>query len=147
MNIACTCIREHCRPVAWNIWTKPWFCKFTAITGNVLVLAVFTAHVGTGQGQERCCMRYIIRHCVKTILVDFNLAVSTLIAKPPNLIPRQIFQLNGKVHWLCPMCVYRFMTLQPGDVVLTGTPPGVGCFRKPPLWLKVRTIRSPSTAI
>lgn len=30
----------------------------------------------------------------------------------------------------------RFMTLQPGDVVLTGTPPGVGCFRKPPLWLK-----------
>ena len=30
------------------------------------------------------------------------------------------------------------MTLEPGDVVLTGTPPGVGCFRKPPLWLKVR---------
>ena len=29
------------------------------------------------------------------------------------------------------------MTLEPGDVVLTGTPPGVGCFRKPPLWLKV----------
>jgi len=31
----------------------------------------------------------------------------------------------------------RFMTLEPGDVVLTGTPPGVGCFKKPPLWLKV----------
>ena len=31
----------------------------------------------------------------------------------------------------------RFMTLEPGDVVLTGTPPGVGCFRKPPLWMKV----------
>ena len=31
-------------------------------------------------------------------LVDFNLAVSTLTAEPPNLIPRQIFQLNGKVH-------------------------------------------------
>lgn len=30
----------------------------------------------------------------------------------------------------------RFMTLQPGDVVLTGTPPGVGVFRKPPLYLK-----------
>ncbi len=29
------------------------------------------------------------------------------------------------------------MTLEPGDVVLTGTPPGVGCFRKPPLYLKV----------
>ena len=25
----------------------------------------------------------------------------------------------------------------PGDLILTGTPPGVGCFRKPePLWLK-----------
>ena len=31
----------------------------------------------------------------------------------------------------------RFFTLTPGDVILTGTPPGVGCFRKPePLWLK-----------
>jgi 2-keto-4-pentenoate hydratase/2-oxohepta-3-ene-1,7-dioic acid hydratase in catechol pathway len=30
----------------------------------------------------------------------------------------------------------KFMTLLPGDVILTGTPPGVGCFRKPPVWLK-----------
>lgn len=30
----------------------------------------------------------------------------------------------------------KFVTLQPGDVIATGTPPGVGCFRKPePLWL------------
>ena len=30
----------------------------------------------------------------------------------------------------------KFITLQPGDVIATGTPPGVGCFRKPePLWL------------
>ena len=28
------------------------------------------------------------------------------------------------------------ITLQPGDLIFTGTPPGVGCFRKPPLWLK-----------
>ena len=28
------------------------------------------------------------------------------------------------------------MTLNPGDLIFTGTPPGVGCFRKPPLWLK-----------
>ena len=33
--------------------------------------------------------------------------------------------------------LYRFVTLRPGDTVLTGTPPGVGCFRKPPLYLKV----------
>ncbi|CAJ1965602.1 unnamed protein product [Cylindrotheca closterium] len=29
----------------------------------------------------------------------------------------------------------KFMTLYPGDVICTGTPPGVGCFRKPPRWL------------
>ena len=27
-------------------------------------------------------------------------------------------------------------TLQPGDVIITGTPHGVGAFRKPPLWLE-----------
>jgi 2-keto-4-pentenoate hydratase/2-oxohepta-3-ene-1,7-dioic acid hydratase in catechol pathway len=27
-------------------------------------------------------------------------------------------------------------TLQPGDVIITGTPHGVGAFRNPPLWLK-----------
>lgn len=31
----------------------------------------------------------------------------------------------------------KFMTLHAGDVIATGTPPGVGCFRKPdPLWLR-----------
>jgi 2-keto-4-pentenoate hydratase/2-oxohepta-3-ene-1,7-dioic acid hydratase in catechol pathway len=31
----------------------------------------------------------------------------------------------------------KFMTLYPGDIIATGTPPGVGCFRKPdPLFLK-----------
>jgi 2-keto-4-pentenoate hydratase/2-oxohepta-3-ene-1,7-dioic acid hydratase in catechol pathway len=32
--------------------------------------------------------------------------------------------------------VSRFMTLEPGDVILTGTPPGVGFGRTPPLYLK-----------
>ena len=32
--------------------------------------------------------------------------------------------------------VSQFMTLEPGDVLATGTPAGVGAFRKPPLWLK-----------
>lgn len=31
--------------------------------------------------------------------------------------------------------VSTFMTLQPGDVVVTGTPGGVGAKRQPPLWL------------
>lgn len=30
----------------------------------------------------------------------------------------------------------RFFTLKPGDTILTGTPPGVGCFRNPPEYLK-----------
>lgn len=32
--------------------------------------------------------------------------------------------------------VSRFMTLHPGDIVTTGTPPGVGMGRKPQRWLK-----------
>ena len=30
----------------------------------------------------------------------------------------------------------QFMTLQPGDVIATGTPPGVGMGQKPPVFLK-----------
>jgi 2-keto-4-pentenoate hydratase/2-oxohepta-3-ene-1,7-dioic acid hydratase in catechol pathway len=30
----------------------------------------------------------------------------------------------------------RHITLEPGDVVATGTPPGVGFARKPPVYLK-----------
>ena len=32
--------------------------------------------------------------------------------------------------------VSRFMSLQPGDVISTGTPPGVGMGQKPPVFLK-----------
>lgn len=42
-----------------------------------------------------------------------------------------VFKTDQIVAW-----VSRLMTLVPGDVILTGTPPGVGCFRKPPVWLK-----------
>jgi 2-keto-4-pentenoate hydratase/2-oxohepta-3-ene-1,7-dioic acid hydratase in catechol pathway len=31
--------------------------------------------------------------------------------------------------------ISRFMTLEPGDVIATGTPAGVGAFHKPPRWL------------
>lgn len=30
----------------------------------------------------------------------------------------------------------RFTTLQPGDVITTGTPPGVGMGHKPPVYLR-----------
>jgi len=31
--------------------------------------------------------------------------------------------------------VSRFATLEPGDLITTGTPKGVGCFRQPPIYL------------
>jgi 2-keto-4-pentenoate hydratase/2-oxohepta-3-ene-1,7-dioic acid hydratase in catechol pathway len=36
---------------------------------------------------------------------------------------------------LLSFCSWNF-TLEPGDVILTGTPPGVGGFRKPPIYLR-----------
>ena len=32
--------------------------------------------------------------------------------------------------------ISRAMTLMPGDIIATGTPAGVGFFRKPPVWMK-----------
>jgi 2-keto-4-pentenoate hydratase/2-oxohepta-3-ene-1,7-dioic acid hydratase in catechol pathway len=32
--------------------------------------------------------------------------------------------------------ISRFMTLEPGDLIFTGTPPGVGMGHKPPVFLK-----------
>ncbi|XP_017575170.1 fumarylacetoacetate hydrolase domain-containing protein 2A isoform X1 [Pygocentrus nattereri] len=42
-----------------------------------------------------------------------------------------IFKTEKLIAW-----VSQFATLYPGDVFLTGTPPGVGVFRKPPVFLK-----------
>ncbi|XP_069036935.1 fumarylacetoacetate hydrolase domain-containing protein 2A [Lepisosteus oculatus] len=44
---------------------------------------------------------------------------------------QMIFKTQALVAW-----VSQFVTLFPGDVFLTGTPPGVGVFRKPPVFLK-----------
>jgi len=32
--------------------------------------------------------------------------------------------------------ISRFMTLLPGDIISTGTPPGVGLGKKPPIFLR-----------
>ncbi|GAB6026318.1 Fumarylacetoacetate hydrolase domain-containing protein 2A [Chamberlinius hualienensis] len=42
-----------------------------------------------------------------------------------------IYNTSFLIEWIS-----RFSTLLPGDVILTGTPPGVGCFRKPPEYMK-----------
>ncbi|XP_050972757.1 fumarylacetoacetate hydrolase domain-containing protein 2A isoform X1 [Labeo rohita] len=44
---------------------------------------------------------------------------------------QMIFQTEKLIAW-----VSQFVTLCPGDVFLTGTPPGVGVFRNPPVFLK-----------
>lgn len=44
---------------------------------------------------------------------------------------QMVFQCDALVAFLS-----RFMTLMPGDIIATGTPPGVGLGRDPPLWLK-----------
>lgn len=48
---------------------------------------------------------------------------------------QMIFKTEELVAW-----VSKFVTLTPGDVFLTGTPPGVGVFRKPPVFLKAGDI-------
>ncbi|XP_029460303.1 fumarylacetoacetate hydrolase domain-containing protein 2A isoform X2 [Rhinatrema bivittatum] len=45
---------------------------------------------------------------------------------------QMIFKTEALISW-----VSKFVTLYPGDVFLTGTPPGVGVFRNPPVFLKV----------
>ncbi|RXM91019.1 Fumarylacetoacetate hydrolase domain-containing protein 2 [Acipenser ruthenus] len=49
---------------------------------------------------------------------------------------QMVFKTEALVSW-----VSQFVTLYPGDVFLTGTPPGVGVFRKPPVFLKVRGVQ------
>jgi len=44
---------------------------------------------------------------------------------------RMIFPVPFLLHYIS-----QFMVLEPGDVVTTGTPPGVAMGRKPPIWLQ-----------
>ena len=42
-----------------------------------------------------------------------------------------IFRVDATIAYLS-----KIFTLEPGDLIFTGTPPGVGMARKPPVWLK-----------
>ncbi|MCB0089852.1 MAG: fumarylacetoacetate hydrolase family protein, partial [Caldilineaceae bacterium] len=42
-----------------------------------------------------------------------------------------LFKIPYLIHYLS-----QAFTLLPGDVIITGTPPGVGMGMKPPVWLK-----------
>ena len=45
---------------------------------------------------------------------------------------KMIFNMNFLLSYLS-----KFMTLLPGDIVTTGTPPGIGNGKKPPIFLKI----------
>ena len=45
---------------------------------------------------------------------------------------KMIFNINFLLSYLS-----KFMSLQPGDIITTGTPPGIGNGKKPPVFLKV----------
>jgi 2-keto-4-pentenoate hydratase/2-oxohepta-3-ene-1,7-dioic acid hydratase in catechol pathway len=42
-----------------------------------------------------------------------------------------LFSVADLIHYIS-----QYITLEPGDLIATGTPAGVGAFRTPPLWLK-----------
>ena len=53
----------------------------------------------------------------------------------------EVMQRGGTADMIFPVerlieHVTQYMTLEPGDVIATGTPAGVGAFRRPPVWLK-----------
>jgi 2-keto-4-pentenoate hydratase/2-oxohepta-3-ene-1,7-dioic acid hydratase in catechol pathway len=75
-----------------------------------------------------------------------ELVTADEVADPHNLGIR--LRLNGQtmqdsntrqmIFGVAPTLVYlsKVFTLEPGDLIFTGTPPGVGMARKPPVWLK-----------
>ena len=60
-------------------------------------VAICTAHEEGCWAGPRVLLHALCHYMLWVkIFADFNLAVSTLTAKPPNLIPRQIFRLYGR---------------------------------------------------
>lgn len=58
-----------------------------------------------------------------------------------SLVNGKVMQDGTTADWVFPLPellarLSQIMTLEPGDVVSTGTPAGVGVFRKPPVFLK-----------
>lgn len=55
-----------------------------------------------------------------------------------NGVRRQTGNTRTQIYGVAHVVSYlsRFMALQPGDVIATGTPPGVGLGQKPPVFLK-----------
>ena len=129
-----------------------------------LVIGTRATHVSAGNAMEHV-FGYTLLNDVSARDVQFKDAQITLgknpdgfcplgpelvtadeIADPGNL--RVASYVNGEQmqsastsEWLFPIpilieAITRLITLEPGDVVSTGTPAGVGCFRNPPVYLQ-----------
>jgi len=58
-----------------------------------------------------------------------------------SILNGKLMQNGSTADWLFPLprlisYLSETITLEPGDVVTTGTPAGVGAFQKPPVWMK-----------
>ena len=62
--------------------------------------------------------------------LNMNLEVNSKNMQKGNT-GKMIFNINYLLSYLS-----NFMSLQPGDIITTGTPPGVGMGKKPPVYLK-----------
>jgi 2-keto-4-pentenoate hydratase/2-oxohepta-3-ene-1,7-dioic acid hydratase in catechol pathway len=56
-----------------------------------------------------------------------------------------VMQSANTVNMIFPVAesiayITQGMTLEPGDIIMTGTPSGVGLARKPPVWMKAGDI-------
>ena len=92
-------LKDLNKAVSLQIYKKcNWQCACTE-------LAICTACVEEHWARPRVQLQ-TLRHLAKIILADFNLPVSILTAKLPNLIPRQIFRLYS-MSCLHAQCVYN----------------------------------------
>ena len=62
--------------------------------------------------------------------LDLSLHLNDTLMQQANTAD-MIFPVDELIEYIT-----RFITLEPGDVLATGTPSGVGAFRTPPVWLK-----------
>ena len=96
INIVRVCIRERCHASSHltylNKAVSSQIYNWLFASANLAISIDCIERHGAGPRVLLHALRhYALR--VKIILADFNLAVSTPTAKPPNLIPRQIFRL------------------------------------------------------
>ena len=59
------------------------------------------------------------------------MTIKFLIQQRYMLFEKRVYGTNHIVSYIS-----NFMTLNPGDIITTGTPPGIGMARKPQIFLK-----------